>query len=91
METSLPNLNISNQDVQGCIRILENVKIQENEGNFLEQTEYRDKYDGTRLYNRQGPSQVYVSKRAGDESDFWAGGKFCYDDPVTVTGTGFIY
>ena len=51
METSLPNLNISNQDVQGCIRILENVKIQENEGNFLEQTEYRDKYDGTRLYN----------------------------------------
>ena len=52
METSLPNLNISNQDVKGCIRILENVKIQENEGNFLEQTEYRDKYDGTRLYNR---------------------------------------
>ena len=45
------NYNISHQDIAGCIRILEGVKIQENEGNFLEQTEYRDKYDGTRLYN----------------------------------------
>jgi len=27
-------------------------------------------------------SKVYVSKRAGDESDFWEGGKFCYDDPT---------
>ena len=23
-----------------------------------------------------------VSKRAGDESDFWSWGKFCYDDPT---------
>ena len=61
--------------------LLKNTSISEN-NNFLQKTEYRDKYDGTRLYNRQGPSQVYVSKRAGDESDFWSGGKFCYDDPT---------
>ena len=32
----------------------------------------------------QGPSKVYISKRAGDESDFWTGDKFCYDDPVII-------
>ena len=66
---------------ENCKNLLNNIKISEND-NLLQKTEYRDKYDGTRLYNRQGPSQVYVSKRAGDESDFWSGGKFCYDDPI---------
>ena len=61
--------------------ILENTKVLET-SNFLQFSEYRDKFDGSRLYNREGPSKVYVSKRAGDESDFWAGGKFCYDDPI---------
>ena len=61
--------------------LLSNISISEN-NNFLQKTEYRDKYDGTRLYNRQGPSEVYVSKRAGDESDFWSGGKYCYNNPI---------
>ena len=62
-------------------KLIENTTIVEN-NNFLQQSEYRDKYDGSRLHNREGPSKVYASKRAGDESDFWAGGKFCYDDPT---------
>ena len=44
----------------------------------MQQSEYWDKHDWTRLYNRQGPSKVYVSKRGGDESDFWTGGNKCY-------------
>lgn len=27
-------------------------------------------------------SKVYVSKRSNDESEFWRGGKYCYDDRV---------
>ena len=62
-------------------KLIENTKIAEN-SNFLQKSEYRDKFNGTRLYNRDGPSKIYVSKRAGDESDYWSGGKLCYDDPV---------
>ena len=74
-------MDITSNDPENYKNLIKNIEISEN-NNFLQKTEYRDKYDGTRLYNRQGPSQVYVSKRAGDESDFWAGGKFCYDDPI---------
>lgn len=62
-------------------KLIENTKIAENT-NFLDKSEYRDKFDGSRLYKREGPSQVYVSKKAGDESDYWSAGKLCYDDPV---------
>ena len=62
-------------------QLLENTKIAES-SNFLEKSEYRDKYDGSRLYNRDGPSQIYVSQKAGDESNYWSTGKFCYDDPI---------
>ena len=83
MEEQKPvqKMDMTSQDPENYKNLLNNTSISEN-NNFLQKTEYRDKYDGTRLYNRQGPSQVYVSKRAGDESDFWAGGKFCYDDPI---------
>ena len=76
-----PKKDIISPNPENYKNLIENTSISEN-NNFLQRSEYRDKYDGTRLYNRQGPSQVYVSKRAGDESDFWAGGKFCYDDPI---------
>ena len=61
-------------------QLLENTKIAENT-NFLQRSEYRDKFDGSRLYNREGQSQIYVSKKAGEESDYWLTGKQCYDDP----------
>ena len=77
----ISTMNLSQANAEDYKKLIENTTIVEN-NNFLQQSEYRDKYDGTRLYNRQGPSKVYVSKRAGDESDFWAGGKYCYDDPV---------
>ena len=73
-------MDMTSTDQENSKNLLENISIENN--NFLQKTEYRDKFDGTRLYNRQGPSKVYVSKRAGDESDFWSGGKFCYDDPI---------
>ena len=75
------NKDLNSSEAEKYKKLIENTTIVEN-NNFLQQSEYRDKYDGTRLYNRQGPSKVYVSKRAGDESDFWAGGKYCYDDPL---------
>ena len=74
-------MDLTSSNPENYKKLIENTTIVEN-NDFLQQSEYRDKYDGTRLYNRQGPSKVYVSKKAGDESDFWAGGKFCYDDPV---------
>ena len=62
--------------------LIENTKIAEN-SNFLQRSEYRDKFDGSRLYNREdGQSKVYVSKKAGDESDYWSAGKLSYDDPT---------
>ena len=74
-------IDITSTDPKSIDNLLKSIKISESD-NFLQKSEYRDKYDGTRLYNRQGPSKVYVSKRAGDESDFQSGGKFCYDDPI---------
>ena len=73
-------IDIKSKDPENMKNLIENITLENN--NFLQKTEYRDKFDGSRLYNRQGPSKVYVSKRAGDESDFWSGGKFCYDDPI---------
>ena len=82
-ETKNPEkkMDMTSTDPENYKRLLKDTTISETD-NFLQKSEYRDKYDGTRLYNRQGPSKVYVSKRAGDESDFWAQGKFCYDDPI---------
>ena len=77
----ISTMDLTSQNPENYKKLIENTTIVEN-NNFLQQSEYRDKYDGSRLYNREGPSKVYVSKRAGDESDFWAGGKFCYDDPT---------
>ena len=74
-------MDLTSQSPENYKKLIENTTIVEN-NNFLQQSEYRDKYDGSRLYKREGPSKVYVSKRAGDESDFWAGGKFCYNDPI---------
>ena len=49
----------------------------------MQRSEYRDKFNGSRLYNREeDKSQSYVSKRAGEESDYWSDGKLCYDDPI---------
>ena len=63
-------------------QLIENTKIAEN-SNFLQRSEYRDKFNGSRLYNREeDKSQSYVSKRAGEESDYWSDGKLCYDDPI---------
>ena len=73
-------IDIKSKDPENMKNLIENITLENN--NFLQKTEYRDKFDGSRLYNRQGPSKVYVSKRAGDESDFWSGGKFCSDDPI---------
>ena len=79
-QNSTKKFDITSTDPENCVNLLKNISIENN--NFLQKSEYRDKYDGTRLYNRLGPSEVYVSKRAGDESEFWAGGKFCYEDPT---------
>ena len=80
-EKDISKMDLTSQTPENYQKLIENTTIVEN-NNFLQQSEYRDKYDGSRLYNRQGPSKVYVSKKAGDESDFWAGGKFCYNDPI---------
>ena len=61
--------------------LLENTDVEKSK-NFLQQSEYGEKFDGTRLYNREGRSKAYVSKKAGDESDYWSGGKYCYNDPI---------
>ena len=73
-------INLYSKSPENCQKLLEYTTLQSN--NFQAKTEYRDQFDGTRLYNRQGPSEVYVSKRAGDESDFWSGGKYCYNNPI---------
>ena len=79
-QNSTKKFDITSTAPENCVNLLKNISIENN--NFLQKTEYTDKFDGARLYNRQGPSKVYVSKRAGDESDYWSGGKLCYDDPV---------
>ena len=76
-----PKKDIISPNPENYKNLIENTSISEN-NNFLQRSEYRDKYDGSRLYNMEGASKIYVSKKAGDESDFWAGGKFCYDDPI---------
>ena len=77
----ISTMNLSQANKEDYKKLIENTTLIKN-NNFLQQSEYGDKFDGTRLYNRQGPTEVYVSKRAGDESDYWSGGKFCYDDPI---------
>ena len=77
----IKTMDLSFADVAACNRLLENTQIVENQ-NFLEVSEYADKFNGSRLYNKGGPSKVYVSKRANDESDFWKGGKYCYENPI---------
>ena len=81
METTNSKMDISNENVKGVLDILYNVQPN-NKEDFLKTSEYRDFYNGERLYNRNLTSKVYVSKRANDESDFWKGGKYCYDDPT---------
>ena len=61
-------------------QLIENTQIAEN-SDFLQKSEYNDKYNGSRLYNKE-ISETYVSKKAGDESDYWSAGKLCYDDPI---------
>ena len=76
---SIASMNLTNATGEDYKRLLENTTVIEND-NFLQRSEYMDKYDGSRLFKREGPSKGYVSKKAGDESDFWSGGKLCYDD-----------
>ena len=60
-------------------KLMENITIKES-ANYLQKSEYRDKYDGSRLYKNES-STMYVSKKAGDESNYWSTGKICYDEP----------
>ena len=60
-------------------KLIESTKVENI--NSLQKSEYRDKYDGSRLYNKE-ISTMYVSKKAGDESNFWSTGKIGYDDPI---------
>ena len=61
-------------------KLMENITIKES-ANYLQKSEYRDKYDGSRLYKNES-STMYVSKKAGDESNYWSTGKTCYDEPL---------
>ena len=61
-------------------KLMENITIKES-ANYLQKSEYRDKYDGSRLYRNES-STMYVSKKAGDESNYWSTGKICYDEPI---------
>ena len=54
---TLPTKDLTSSNPENYKKLIENTTIVEN-NNFLQQSEYRDKYDGTRLYNRQGPSKV---------------------------------
>ena len=60
-------------------KLIENTKVENI--NSLQKSEYRDKYDGSRLYNKE-LSTMYVSKKAGDESNFWSTEKIGYDAPI---------
>ena len=61
-------------------KLMENITIKES-ANYLQKSEYRDKYDGSRLYRNES-STMYISKKAGDESNYWSTGKICYDEPI---------
>ena len=43
-------MDITANDPENYKNLIKNIEISEN-NNFLQKTEYRDKYDGTRLYN----------------------------------------
>ena len=59
-QNSTKKFDITSTDPENCVNLLKNISIENN--NFLQKSEYRDKYDGTRLYNRLGPSEVYEVK-----------------------------
>ena len=61
-------------------KLIENTTIGKS-SYFLRKSEYRDKYDGSRLYKHES-STMYVSKKAGDDSNYWSTGKTCYDEPL---------
>ena len=44
-------MNISNENVNGVIEIMKNTKTG-NKEDFLKTSEYRDMYNGERLFNR---------------------------------------
>lgn len=80
MEKNETKKNIIPETPEYYKQLIENTQISEN-SDFLQKSEYCDKYNGSRLYNKE-ISKMYVSKKAGDESDFWSTGKLCYDDPI---------
>ena len=80
MEKKETKKNIIPETPEYYKQLIENTIIAEN-SDFLQKSEYNDKYNGSRLYNKE-ISETYVSKKAGDESDYWSAGKLCYDDPI---------
>jgi len=80
MEKKETKKNIIPETPEYYKQLIENTQIAEN-SDFLQKSEYNDKYNGSRLYNKE-ISETYVSKKAGDESDYWSAGKLCYDDPI---------
>ena len=80
MENNETKKNIIPETPEYYKQLIENTIIAEN-SDFLQKSEYNDKYNGSRLYNKE-ISETYVSKKAGDESDYWSTGKLCYDDPI---------
>ena len=80
MEKKETKKNIIPETPEYYKQLKENTIIAEN-SDFLQKSEYNDKYNGSRLYNKE-ISETYVSKKAGDESDYWSAGKLCYDDPI---------
>ncbi len=80
MEKNETKKNIIPETPEYYKQLIENTIIAEN-SDFLQKSEYNDKYNGSRLYNKE-ISKTYVSKKAGDESDYWSAGKLCYDDPI---------
>ena len=80
MEKNETKKNIIPEIPEYYKQLIENTIIAEN-SDFLQKSEYNDKYNGSRLYNKE-ISETYVSKKAGDESDYWSAGKLCYDDPI---------
>ena len=80
MEKNETKKNIIQETPEYYKQLIENTIIAEN-SDFLQKSEYNDKYNGSRLYNKE-ISETYVSKKAGDESDYWSAGKLCYDDPI---------
>ena len=80
MEKNETKKNIIPETPEYYKQLIENTQIEEN-SDFFQKSEYSDKYNCSRLYNKE-ISETYVSKKAGDESDYWSAGKLCYDDPI---------